>query len=232
MASADDLASAVSEIKSAQPKRGRPVVVLSAGGGELGAGTELTHLGPRGDQGFAVKMTAAPPAAAPLPAQGEPAARSRSRRPWLAFGVLGVSLGLATIVVRSRAKHEPTAMAVQELPPLATAATAPQSESPETRIAQVEPPSPSHVEPLKGAHSSRPREMPREIPSACHGQLHVYATHGWVISGGPGPVQAPGRYDWPCGTYTLRAVSRVDAKETTTVTVTVRETAPGVVDLR
>jgi hypothetical protein len=53
-----------------------------------------------------------------------------------------------------------------------------------------------------------------------------------VISGGPGPVQAPGRYDWPCGTYTLRAVSRLDAKEALTVTVTVRETAPGVVDLR
>jgi serine/threonine protein kinase len=233
MASADDLASAVSEVKTSQPKRGRPVVVLSAGGGDgLGAGTELTHLGPRGDQGFAVKVTAAPPGAAPLPAQAEKAARPRSQRPWLAFGVLGVSLGLATIVVRSRAKHEPNEMAVQELPPLATAAATPQGESPETRSAQVESPPLAPIEPLKAAHSSHPREAPREMPSGCHGQLHVYATHGWVISGGPGPVQAPGRYDWPCGTYTLRAVSRLDAKETTTVTVTVRETAPGVVDLR
>ncbi len=238
MASADDLAAAVSEVKSAQPKRGRPVVVLSARENGLAAGTELTHLGPRGDQGFAVKVTGAPPPAAPSAREPELARRARSRGPWLALVVLAVSLALATIVVRSRARHEPIATTMQESAPIATAAAAQQSESPETRVAQVEPPASSaRIEPsLRAAHSSHPRETPREIPRemlpGCHGQLHVYATHGWVISGGPGPVQAPGRYDWPCGTYTLRAVSRLDAKETTTVTVTVRETAPGVVDLR
>src|SRR5262249_23840081 len=60
VASADDLASAVAEVTGSQP-RGRPVVVLSAGEGQgLAAGTELTHLGGRGDKGFAVKMSAPP----------------------------------------------------------------------------------------------------------------------------------------------------------------------------
>jgi hypothetical protein len=53
-----------------------------------------------------------------------------------------------------------------------------------------------------------------------------------MLSGGPGSVQAPGRYDWPCGSYGLKAVSRVDAGDVRTVTVTIREGTPGVVDLR
>jgi hypothetical protein len=143
--------------------------------------------------------------------------------------VLGVSLALATIVVRSRAKPVPLESLQQPAPAASEAALMPASESPETRNTPAEAPAPPHADPaLKVAHSSRPHEP----NPGCHGQLHVYATHGWVIAGGPGPVQAPGRYEWPCGTYTLRAVSRVDAKETVTVTVTVRETAPGVVDLR
>jgi eukaryotic-like serine/threonine-protein kinase len=68
--------------------------------------------------------------------------------------------------------------------------------------------------------------------SACRGQLHLYATHGWLLSGGPGSVQAPGRYTWPCGTFGLKAVSRLDSSDVRTVTVTVREGTPGVVDLR
>jgi len=67
---------------------------------------------------------------------------------------------------------------------------------------------------------------------SCRGQLHVYAAHGWLIVGGPATVQAPGRYDWPCGTYALTATSRIDDHDSRTVTVTVRETTPGVIDLR
>ena len=73
--------------------------------------------------------------------------------------------------------------------------------------------------------------IPEATPT-CRGQLHVYATHGWLIAGGPATVQAPGRYDWPCGTYALKATSRVDQHDSRSVTVTVRETTPGVVDLR
>jgi serine/threonine-protein kinase len=216
MASLDDLASAVSEIIGVQPKRGRPVVVLSAGGGEgLAAGTELTHLGARGDHGFAIKMH-----------DKTPVARPRARR-WIALALLGVPFAIAAFVLGFWGKLErraPTNVAI----PSATTAP-PNSESLETRLPPVDPPAPAHADPaLRAAHSSRAREP----PPGCHGQLHLYASHGWLISGGPGPVQAPGRYEWPCGTYTLRAVSRLDAKETMTVTVTVRETAPGVVDLR
>jgi serine/threonine-protein kinase len=226
MASADDLASAVAEMTGAEPKRGRPVLVLSGGGGDgLGTGTELTHLGARGDQGFAIKMQDEAPKG-PLP----PAAIRQRRRPWLVPALLGISLGIATLVVRSRAKLEPRAPAGDAIPTPSAAMTAlSNSESSETRSPPLDPPAAARVDPsLRVSHSSHPREA----PPGCHGQLHVYANHGWVISGGPGPVQAPGRYDWPCGTYTLRAVSRLDAKEALTVTVTVRETAPGVVDLR
>jgi serine/threonine-protein kinase len=229
MASADDLASAVAEMTGADPKRGRPVVVLSAGGGDgLGAGTELTHLGARSDQGFAIKMQDQPPPKGPLPR----AAILERRRPWLVVALLGISLAIATFVVRSRAKLETRAPVGDAVPTPSAAMTAlSNSESSETRSPPLDPPAAAHVEPsLHVAHTSRDkREAP---PPGCHGQLHVYANHGWVISGGPGPVQAPGRYEWPCGTYTLRAVSRLDAKEALTVTVTVRESAPGVVDLR
>jgi len=228
-ASADDLASAVSEITSSQPKR-RPVIVLSSGADEgLAAGTVLTHLGARGDQGFAINAQDAPRAVAPSPGTAELGALRRRRRPWLALALLGVTLAFATFVVRSRARFEPRTPSAREEAPAPSAANPTPIESSEPRSAPAEHPTPAHVDPsLRAAHSARPRES----PPGCHGQLHVYATHGWVISGGPGPVQAPGRYDWPCGTYTLRAVSRLDAKQTHTVTVTVRETAPGVVDLR
>jgi hypothetical protein len=87
------------------------------------------------------------------------------------------------------------------------------------------------------ARETTTREVPREPPaagagSACRGQLHLYATHGWLLSGGPGSVQAPGRYDWPCGTYGLKAVSRVDPSDVRSLSVTIREGTAGVVDLR
>jgi serine/threonine-protein kinase len=86
----------------------------------------------------------------------------------------------------------------------------------------------------EGEKESAPRETraPPASGGACRGQLHLYATHGWLLSGGPGAVQAPGRYDWPCGTYGLKAISRLDSGDVRTVTVTIREGTPGVVDLR
>jgi serine/threonine-protein kinase len=87
-------------------------------------------------------------------------------------------------------------------------------------------------EPAAKEAASRETAVPAGQSSTCRGQLHLYATHGWMLSGGPGSVQAPGRYDWPCGSYGLKAVSRVDASDVRTVTVTIREGTPGVVDLR
>jgi len=68
--------------------------------------------------------------------------------------------------------------------------------------------------------------------SACMGSLHLYAAHGWLVSGGPTVVQAPGRYRWPCGAYSLRATSRVDAGVSRSHAVVVREGATSLVDLR
>jgi hypothetical protein len=88
--------------------------------------------------------------------------------------------------------------------------------------------------PKEGEKESAPRETraPPASGATCRGQLHLYATHGWLLSGGPGAVQAPGRYDWPCGTYGLKAISRLDSGDVKSVTVTIREGTPGVVDLR
>jgi hypothetical protein len=120
--------------------------------------------------------------------------------------------------------------------------------SPAMRVTTSDAPAPSG--PSRGEHrgehgprSAHPREPAKEaVPPAhgqetpssawCRGQLHLYAAHGWLLSGGPSVVQAPGRYDWPCGTYTLRATSRTNPLETRTITVTIRETSPDVVDLR
>ncbi len=91
---------------------------------------------------------------------------------------------------------------------------------------------------LRAVHAGRGHELPHEpaLPheptSGCRGQVHLYATHGWVVSGGPAQVQAPGRYDWPCGTYTLKATSRVDPIETRVLSIAVREATPGIIDLR
>ncbi|MBI4702624.1 MAG: hypothetical protein HY744_16000, partial [Deltaproteobacteria bacterium] len=69
-------------------------------------------------------------------------------------------------------------------------------------------------------------------PPACSGEIHLYAAHGWVVSGGPSPVQAPGRYRWPCGRYSLTAISRVDPADRRSAQATVRDGASAVVDLR
>jgi serine/threonine-protein kinase len=88
--------------------------------------------------------------------------------------------------------------------------------------------------PKESGKEPAPREPPAPPASGspCRGQLHLYASHGWLLSGGPGAVQAPGRYDWPCGTYGLKASSRLDPADVKSVTVTIREGTPGVVDLR
>ncbi|HMI87295.1 MAG TPA: serine/threonine-protein kinase [Polyangiaceae bacterium] len=80
--------------------------------------------------------------------------------------------------------------------------------------------------------AARETPVPAAQSSTCRGQLHIYASHGWLLSGNPGSVQAPGRYEWPCGTFALKAISRVDSADVRSVTVTIREGTPGIVDLR
>jgi hypothetical protein len=62
--------------------------------------------------------------------------------------------------------------------------------------------------------------------------VHLYASHGWSVSGGPSTVQAPGRYRWPCGSYALRASSRLDPSESRQLSATVQQGQTVVLDLR
>lgn len=91
---------------------------------------------------------------------------------------------------------------------------------------------------LEGARPTRslertpaPTEAPSDRPD-CRGQLHAYASHGWIVHGGPETVQAPGRYNWPCGVYNLTAVSRIDSQDKRRMTLAVRSGAASILDLR
>ncbi len=70
-------------------------------------------------------------------------------------------------------------------------------------------------------------------PVACQGQLLLFAKHGWLVSGGPSAVQAPGRYTWPCGSYPLIATSRIPGDNSRRqLTAVIRDGAPTTIDLR
>jgi serine/threonine protein kinase len=275
IASADELAEAVSEVVRLQPKRGKSVVVLSGGTKEaFASGTELTRTESRDHKnGFTLKIHDSPVLSPSLPVEARQVSLppTRRKRAGLGLGVFAF-LALATgLAVRGqlRASHDapagshdapagshdvpaashdasaataiPSSMGVEpgdqavdaERVELARAATG----APETTstVPSAEPP--MAVRSHANAHPKEPVREPEIAPASapapmCRGQLHLYATHGWLLSGGPGTVQAPGRYDWPCGTYALKAISRTDAQESRSVTVTIREGAPGVIDLR
>jgi serine/threonine-protein kinase len=231
IASADDLAAAVGEALQEHPAASRKVVVLSGGG--LSAGTELTHFGANGEAGFSVKLQNPPRTPTPEPKrEGAPASR-RHRAP-LVLAFLAILLGLGLLFSRKGGKtDEPSGPAHSVAPTPSAALAAPPAAVPSETPAPVDQaPIPSGEAALRAAHPARSHEPPREFAPGCRGQVHLYATHGWVVSGGPTPVQAPGRYDWPCGTYTLKAVSRVDPVQTRVLSISVREGSPGIVDLR
>src|SRR5262249_1668434 len=82
----------------------------------------------------------------------------------------------------------------------------------------------------RAAHSRETSRAAADVD--CRGQLHVYAAHGWLLSGGPSVVQAPGRYEWPCGSYTLRVTSRTNSLDTRSIAISIRQSGPEIVDLR
>ena len=275
IATADELAEAVSAMVESQSSQTKSVLVLSAEDeGAFGSGTELTRIGSGDDDkhGFTLKIRDAP-RALPPPAMTAPIdtdedeellLRPRRRR-WMGVGagalaLLAIGIGLLSSgpgdgsqrqdKVDSARTGRTAAGTVPPQPAAASSApTAPAGDRPVAEVPSADKPA---AKTAAGAGLGAPgrksdghprakesaTKEARETPvtgghgSACRGQLHLYATHGWLLSGGPGSVQAPGRYDWPCGTYGLKAVSRLDASDVRTVSVTIREGSPGVVDLR
>jgi hypothetical protein len=73
---------------------------------------------------------------------------------------------------------------------------------------------------------------PAAPAAACRGWVLLSAAHAWDVSGGPTPTQAPGKYEWPCGTYRLTATSRMADRTVRTGTVAVSPLAQGRLDLR
>jgi hypothetical protein len=273
IATADELAEAVSAMVQTRPAQTKSVLLLSgADDGCFSSGTELTRVGDGDSEdkhGFTLKIRDVPPVAAP-PAtttvdDDELLMRPRRRR-WIGAGFLGLALVIIGIAILSRGptdasiRTESAARGASErvaLPPDQPVAGAASASTAGPAAGRAATENPAAERPVvksgssAGSASSRKgdaharakdlaaKEAPtRDVPAApaqsstCRGQLHLYATHGWLLSGGPGSVQAPGRYDWPCGTFGLKAVSRLDSSDVRSVTVTIREGTPGIVDLR
>lgn len=258
LATADDLAEAVAAAVPQERQRRKAVLLLSTGDhDDLASGTELRRTGDAAaGEGFTLKIrgeSGRPPPSSP--AGGEQASEISSprstRRMWTlaivaALSLIALTAGLAArgayrapVAVPSAPAESVAAPDTRSASSAAFAAELPIVASSAVSSTRAEVPAPPHS-------AQRPRETNKELSKetltpttsqqeaqpSCHGQLHIYATHGWLVAGGPAIVQAPGRYDWPCGTYALRATSRVDDHDARSVSVTVREAAPGVIDLR
>jgi serine/threonine-protein kinase len=248
LATADDLAEAVAAAAPIEPQRSKPVLMLSASEPDsLASGTELRRSGDAGaGDGFTLKIggdSVRPLLPEGAPRSPEPAPRSRR---WLwTLGVAALSLIGVTVGLGARGDHrDPVASPPPQgsSPPGTAEQTLVMPPSVEAPVISGDPP-PRRPDPSNGSHAGQrakePVKEPAPPPAAaqegaptCRGQVHLYANHGWLVAGGPATVQAPGRYEWPCGTYALRASSRTDDHDSRSISVTVRETAPGVVDLR
>lgn len=79
--------------------------------------------------------------------------------------------------------------------------------------------------------AARAAALPASAPQ-CEGDVRIEAAQAWRVAGGPAEVGAPGRYRWPCGSFSLRATSGADPSRTTEVSVTVARDGTAVVDLR
>jgi hypothetical protein len=236
IASADVLAEQV--LRSLPPQAGSVLMLSAPGGTGLGAGTELTHA----SDGGAFTIT--------LPAGTEAPRRVfRGAR----LGALVTLLGLTGLALAwhwrespgpaaraSRAGSTSAEAAARGTPdptpstPTSHGSAEPGSTSvPDRAVTHSRAPrsrtSPAGARPHAPGHAERPPD--RSSPD-CHGQIHVYAAFGWVLHGGPETVQAPGRYEWPCGSYRLKAVSRVDPSLVRQLSTQVRPDAVSVIDLR
>jgi len=239
IATPDDLAEAVTAMLAASPAQEKRVIALGSATPVAETSNERRELTKTGADGaFTVRVSAAPEPPAPS-GDTDDAPAIPVTRGWIAW----VAGGAAVLAIGAFAVSRLGAATTPRPPPPnvassveAAATLAPPSETPEpapaTSASAAAPASKTHP-PAPAAVSAKPAGAP-SIPAAadCRGPVHLYASHGWVVTGGPATVQAPGRYEWPCGSFALTAVSRVDPSDTRRATANVRPGAPAVIDLR
>ena len=246
-ADADDLAAAVERVLAELGSEAPRVIRLApdAAAPEGSIAGELTRVGTDADGQFTVRLTgtedgAAEDREAPTP----PIAKRRPRAPWV---FVGVGVAAAALI---GALLPWTSDAPGSTEPAPSAAPKPSSSGPVTvalpgtgassasaapsaTASAPAPPRPARsVAPGAPATASPAPPEPAAPSATCRGNVHLFSRGSWSVSGGPTPVQAPGRYTWPCGTFVLTAVSRIDPAQRRSSTVRVREGRTAVFDLR
>jgi eukaryotic-like serine/threonine-protein kinase len=174
--------------------------------------------------------------ASPRLAQAEPG-RAPPRR--LGALVLGTSiLFLAAVGTWQLAAETEsttpiaTTTASEATPP--TAAPSATGASTTSQPAEVERAAPS-ANPLASQHPPPPPAVTATTPGplatstlpeppTCTGKVLLAGKGSWWVGGGPARVQAPGQYQWPCGSYALTGTSRADGRSVSR-SVTVRQDA-------
>jgi eukaryotic-like serine/threonine-protein kinase len=246
--SADDLAELV---RLARRDR-RPAIVL---GRDAAAVTRITQN--LSGTGFTLELGESLAADDPGPAAGlqpdtaaRPAPanppRTRSRRlVWAAALGIGAALGATSLpwLWPEEVRPSLSGTSASATPPAPADSQDPPRVPPRDPIASAELDPPTSGAPSSGPAprlpstpplpSARPSavDSPRPAASGCKGAVVAAASHAWQIWGGPGPLEAPGRTVWPCGTYGVNAKSRLDGSMQAR-TVVVREEATARIDLR
>jgi serine/threonine-protein kinase len=232
IATPDELADTVSRAMAEVPTSAKRVVLLAADGSDGDdaiVGTELSRIDGREEARFTVRIADDD---APAPSA---AALSARRKVAVILVGLGFVVGVGVILLATKGPESaPTAQPITSAAPSA-------SETPAAASAARPSPEPSaSAQTVARATERAPGPKVETVAStrnesakgACRGSLHVFASHGWILKGGPTTAQAPGRYDWPCGAYSVTAVSRTEPAQTRKTAVTVREGATSVLDLR
>jgi serine/threonine-protein kinase len=243
IATSDDLAEAV---ERASASRGAAPI------GDLGATStvqELTRTAPGSDFTLQAPRVLAtkhslvrttvpdePSVAAASPSRKiEPSEASRSRA-WMwplaivVVAVMAWRLGARDASAPNTAVPRVAASSA-ELPkpanPTATAETsaAPRADHSSIIAPSVAPPRKSVSTPAPPSPSATvPPSTPSADAPACKGVVWLQRKkENWIVRGGPHPAEAPGKYEWPCGTYNIIGVSRLDPQKNATRTILVRE---------
>ncbi len=243
LATNDDLAEAVERVVAATSARAKPVLALNDGAG-LAEGTvvardaasrftrvvatELSTSTRAGDTTDVTELSSVRP---PRTIQGpsETPTPRGSLRPL--YGVAVLLAAVAAIAAVAYATDDDALRATTAMPTTTATTT---GESPPPRSA-VDPPAttaPPPPAPTTRATRTAPRATTTRTtttrtaapppPSDCRGRVLLAGKGSWWVAGGPARVQAPGQYEWPCGSYALTATSRIDGRSVSR-TLTIRQ---------